>query len=279
MKKFTFVTIVVSSVLLGALVTGQKASRAQEAGQAKGDEPEVVVAGIEVFRPDPSEKQGRSFIFGRLAGTTIHLLVKIPRGSIVAVERGASVLKEFADDKNKPLGKPGGDDFTGGWLGSFVKIAEDRRSCTLQIESDELPSAAARELRVRANLVLTCGSNAKTSRKNVTLEKGKRFMLGSLPVEIADVGESKWQPGGLAVELVSSRNFKLIRELTAVGPDGKPISVSKVSSSRSSIGKEVTYTARYELDKKVTSATFKVSYFEKTENVSVPIDLTVGVGL
>ena len=49
--------------------------------------------------------------------------------------------------------------------------------------------------------------------------------------------------------------------------------------SSSGLGGNTTHSTTYSLKKRIDKATVRITYFEKTESVTVPVDLAVGVGL
>lgn len=245
---------------------------------AKGKEIEAEVVGIAVVKPDPKNKYGGSAVPGMQPGVRVYFRIARDDLFIISLDKDASRLVAFTDDKGTVLGAPGKSKFMDGWLGQS-QVSEDKHSLRFEVASKKMPARQATKLKIKANIAISVGADEKTSTSPVTLKKGEAVNLGPLQVTIGKVGKPDWGDAKLAVQFKSSKSFDAIKELSFIGPDGQGIKSRQSSSSSGGFGARMTYARTYDLDKKVEQVTLKATYFGKVEKVSVPVDVTVGVGL
>jgi hypothetical protein len=194
------------------------------------------------------------------------------------MDKDASKLEAFADDKGTDLSKAGG-----GWGASWLlweRISDDGRTCTFTVANrKKTPAAGAKTLHVKAKIVLQCGSDVKTAEaKNVALKKGAAVAAGPFRMSIQEIRDGGFQ-SKMTVEFQSKRPFDSIRKLTFLDAAGKEIKSQKAGGGHFSFGKDRTYTRSFGLAKKVDAVTMRFEYYGKTETIAVPVDVKVGVGL
>jgi len=251
---------------------------AQPAGKAKA-KAEVRVGGLSVARPVKGDKFGRSMASGLQAGTNVSLRVSIPGRQIIELDRAASTLTKFTDDKGTVLAKPGKGGGFKSWLSPFTHIAEDGQSCAPDIRSKKLPAAGATRLAVDATLVFVCGQDPKTAKCEAALTKGAAVKLGPIDAKVSKVGKPQFGRMKVDVTFTSTRSFDAIRKLTFLGGDGKEIKSRRASSGRSTLGDVSTYSLSYGLASKVDKVIVKVDYWGSVETVTVAVKLNFGLGL
>jgi len=239
----------------------------------------VQVVGLSIFRPDPTGKS-LSYVLGRRSGTTLHVRVARQDKTIISLDRNASKLSSFTDDKGTVLSETKKRRWGSDWLGSWPRISDDGHSCMLKISSPKTPAAGASKLIVKADIVLACGSDIKTAeQKDFALTKGSKLTVGPVPMKVQSVKDSSFGKAKMRVELISSKSFDAVKALTFIGADGKEIKYDSLGEGTSGIAGKMTYSKAIGLHKKVDVVTVKVTYYQKIEKLTVPLNLTVGVGL
>ncbi|NIA07274.1 MAG: hypothetical protein GWP14_06515 [Actinobacteria bacterium] len=237
----------------------------------------VLLIGLAIFRPDLKDPSQSEVGFGNKPGTTLHVKIMQQDKFIIDVDDKASKLLSFTDDKGTDLSKQKQKRFGQGWLASFPKIAEDGQSCIIEIRSDRLPKAEAGQITVKAQIALTCGSGEKTERvENVSLKPDITLNVGPMAIKIAKVGKPDWGNAKLNIQLSTKQNLANIKTVEFFDTDGQEIKSRQTGSMSSN---NVVFMKSYNLDKKVDTATISVTYFEKVESVTVPIDIRASVGL
>ena len=224
---------------------------------------------------------GQAEAFGHFAGTSLHLKVTSASKTFLEVSEDASKLARFVDDKKTDLSKQRRQGFGSDWLKGPTRIAPDGHSCVLQIGSDVLPAPGATRLSLKATVAILCGSQEKTATQpDVQLKVGRKLKLGPIPLAVQRAEDGGWNPDTkFSVTLASSTSLAKIKELAFLGPGGKEIPHRLEGSGTMGMPGSVTYTRRYGLSEKVAEAGLRITYFEKTETLNVPIDITTGVGI
>ncbi len=236
-----------------------------------------LLVGLTIFQPDPKDPSNTEVGLSTKPGSTLYVKILQPDKFIIHVNREGSKLMSFSDDKGTDFSKQKDKRFGQAWLYPLSKITEDGHTCIVTIRSDQLPKTDAREIAIKANIALTCGSDQKTERLgNVALKPETTFNVGSMTIKIDKVGKPGWGDAKLNVEFSTKQNLAKIKTLEFVGPDGQKIKAHGSSSHRS--GSRV-FKKSYDLDKKVDSVTLVVTSFDKVESVVVPIDIRTGIGL
>ena len=236
-----------------------------------------LLIGLAIFRPDPNDPSNTEVGFGTKPGTTLYVKIQQADKFIISVNHDGSKLVSFSDGKGTDFSKQKEKGFEQGWLDRFPKIAEDGHSCIVKIRSGQLPKTDAREIVLKANIALTCGSGQKTARvEKVALKPETTFNVGSMTIKIDKVGEPDWGDAKLNVEFSTKQNLANIKSLDFFGADGQKIKTHGSSSSR--MGSRI-FRKSYNLDKKVDAVTLVVTYFDRVEPVVVSIDIRAGIGL
>ena len=239
----------------------------------------VQVIGLSIFRPDPA-RENKSYVFGRHSGTTLHVRVARQDKTIISIDREASKLSSFTDDKGTDLSVKSKRRWGDHWLGSWPRISDDGHSCVLEISSPKTPAAGASKLIIKADIALACGSDVKTAeQKDFALTKGSKLTAGPVPMKVQSVKESSFGDAKMTVELISSKSFDAVKALTFIGADGKEIKYDSMGEGKSGIAGKMTYSKAIGLHKKADVVTVKVTYYQKVEKLTVPVNLSVGVGL
>ncbi len=263
----------------------EKASSTAPAGAVK-----VEVVGLIMDKP------GSPMRFGRMLqeGTSVTLLVSLPGKTIVDLDRKASQLTSFTDDRDADLSKAKnqGMVFHFGNADSSPLRAErgpDGRSCLVEVRGPGLPTPGASKIRLKGTLAFSCGAGEKTDeQKDVPLTDGTRFNAGPVPMTVIfrkNPGAGNFgfparpaAPQGSEFTLRIEMPPTAIKSVAFFDADGKGIPI-RASMSWSLNPSEATATeTSYTLDRKLDKVTIKVRHVDRLETLTVPVDTTVGVG-
>jgi hypothetical protein len=240
--------------------------------------------------PGPTMRLGR-FI---QEGTTVSLHVAIPGRTITGFDDKESKLTVFKDDKKtdlakaKPKPKDAGVGFNFGPGNSplTAEIEPGGHSCYVDVKGPAVPAAGAGRISLKADLVFKCGEGEKTDeQKDVALTDGTKITVGPVPMTVKPgQGFGVNLPGqpaanqGTNITLRTERPLTAIKSVAFFGADGKEIKSQKTGFSGGGFGENIQMDTWYRLEKKVDKVGVKVTYFEKIVNLSVPVDLSVGIG-
>jgi hypothetical protein len=263
---------VVVAVLIG-LVAGA-ISQAEDGEPAKTGK--LSVAGISVVAPDPDDTWGRSLIPMFPPGVRLHFTFSDKGRTILGLKTEAFKLESLTDDK--------GTDLAAGDVakpGSWPELSEDRHRITFSLETEKLPAAGAREIRVKAKFVVLAGADLKTeSRKDVKLEAGTEVSVGAFKASIQNVSEDTVDDKpARSVEFTSETGFSAVQAVAFLDGEGKPIESSEYGSSTGSDGDKTVYGKTWLIVGEPKTVTIEVSWFDKVEELVLPADFAVGVGL
>jgi hypothetical protein len=235
----------------------------------------VKVTALSVTAPEKNEEGRRSMN----DGTSLTIKVTQPGKFILALDEDASKVASFTDDKgaNLLVKSPSGRE--GIW--PFPEISKDGHSVSVKVQSPAIPTAGAAAIQLKGALVLTCGADEKTaSQQDVDIKKDATLSAGALSAKVESVEENKWgDEKSWMVSLQSDKDFAAIKALALVGADGKEIEGRLSGSGRMGFMGKASYNRDYAFKVKPGKMTVKVTYFDKTEKVTVPVDLSVSVGL
>jgi hypothetical protein len=212
-------------------------------------------------------------------GTRLQLGISIPGRVFIGEDREQCKFGKFTDDKGTdlfaPLGHaPEADD----WLGSFgPKFTSDGKLCGLQVEAPGLPAKDATKLQLSAKMVLRCGTSPKTiEQKSVSLKQGAKITVGPVPLQItkaaADGIDTK-------IDIKANKPVDRIFRISFFDAKGKEIPSHLDGYESGGFLGNYSVTQYFVLSGKRTAANVKVSYYEKVENVTVPVEIEAGLGL
>jgi len=246
------------------------------AAAAPADDAAVSVVALKIGKEIPEDPKGYPTFVKK--GTSLTLVVRRADKFFVGMDKKTK-LAAFTDDAGTDLLKK-----TGKWgmsgISSFPKFSEDGHLCVVDVQGPTPPAKGAKTIRLKATLVMKCAEGEKTAvQKDLKLKKGSKLTAGPVPWVITKVGKPDWGDAKLAVSVSGSVSHDAIKQLVFLDAAGKEIEHSVGMRSSSGWGNRMTYGVTYNLKKKVDAVTVKVIYFEKTETITIPVDLEVGVGL
>jgi outer membrane lipoprotein-sorting protein len=254
--------------VLGVAAASATVSRSDPA------EPAARLVGLSVALPDPGNEFGQSLVVGPSAGTKLTFQVKRPDAVLLDLDKEASKLVAFTDDKGTALA----DDE---WLWTFLHVDDkDRSKGTFEVRSKTAPASGANKLKLSAVVALRVGSDLKSGEvKNVAFVKGTEVLSPAMPFKIGACGKPEWGDAAMSVELESDRDFDKIASMEFVAADGRVIEASDLGTSSMTFGGKGTWTKTIGLKEKLTGATIRMRWYAKLESVPVKIDGEFGLGL
>ncbi len=233
------------------------------------------LVGLSVALPDPDDKFGRSYVFGQNAGTKLTFQVKRPGSVLLEVDKDASKLVAFTDDKGTALGDPKE------WLWAFLHVDDaDKSTGTFEVQAKNVPASGATRMRLSATVAIRVGTDLRTAEtKDVAFVKGTEVMSPAMPFKIGKCGKPEWGDAVMSVDLEADRDFDAIESMEFVAADGHVIESSNLGTSGMTFNGKGSYTRTIGLKEKVAGATIRVRWYSKVETVPFRIDGEFGLGL
>jgi hypothetical protein len=250
------------------------------AGLFAADEPKSDITAqatqLSVRKPLPPKKK-EAFAFPDNGSTNLDVALSAPGKFVLGIDTKAGKLTEFADDKGTKLFTE--NKFGFGWLGDFPIINPEGDVCTVHLNGQTAPAKGATKLKVKATVVLTCGSGEKaTDKKEIKIKKDAKETVGDFTVQVIDDGAMFGAP-----QIQVSSDKQNLKSLSFFDDKGQEIKLFfppfRQTIYPMKAGDKMRYGLLANLPKKMDAVTVKATYFEKTEAVSAPIDLDIGVGL
>ncbi|HWG42150.1 MAG TPA: hypothetical protein VN688_05140 [Gemmataceae bacterium] len=261
------------STLCLLAVAGFAVAADEKAAEDKGSA-KVRAVGLALHKPLP-EKPGT--IMYNPSGMTLDINVSLPGKFIVGVNAKDSKLESFTDDKKNDLFK-GKARFgpPANWISPFMtRIDPAGEHCTIQVGGAATPGKGAEKILLKGSLMVQCGTGEKTTeKKEIALKTNEEVAVGDFKMKVnsaASFGSSlavlSAEPKVKSVEFfdAAGKAIKAMpqgRSTNPFGPGGKPQAVFS-----------------YFLNGKMDKVSFKVTYFDKLESATVPLDLRLGLDL
>jgi len=253
-----------------ALFAAEDKKPADEKTSAK-----VQAIGLYLRKAPPAKPGVMTF---RPNGVTVDLTVAQPGKFIAGIDAKASKLDSFTDDKKNDLNKKPAGVFGGqsNWLNEYATQYGPDGDCTIQILATGAPGKGAAKILVKGSLVLKCGADEKKmDKKEIALKMNEEVSAGDFKVKVTSAGDfgaglavTSADPSVKSIEFFDAEGkaFKAMpsgRGINPFGPDGKPQAIVSYFLS----------------GKKMPKVSFQITYFNKIESLTVPLDLRVGLDL
>ena len=133
------------------------------------------------------------------------------------------------------------------------------------------PGKGAGKILVKASLVLRRGKDEKTAeKKEIALKAKEEAEVGPFKVKVSQYGNNQFSV------ISADENLKSIE---VFDDKGKEVKMGPPGRSRMTKGKKTDYIYNYFIFQKTPKFAIKINYYDKVENVKVPLDLKVGLGL
>ena len=289
MKRFEMIAAAALSigVALGALMAAAPVAPAKAPAKPVAKpaaKTKVSVVGLSIARAKPGDKYGRSTAGALSAGTHLYLQIVRDDKFFISVDKKATTLEIFADDKGRELALPGpAERWELRWLGTMLNsISADGHTYSFSVQATKrIPTPGSKALKVKATVLILCGSDEKfAEQKDLALKAGTKITVGPVPMTIKEVREQKWgKETNTLITMESNKSFDPIKQIKFFDADGKRIPGRRTGSGHFGMLGKYTYTRTISLSAKADKATLKMAYFGKTEKLKVPVDVSVGLGL
>lgn len=237
----------------------------------------VRVTGLIIHKPPPAKPGGMMYAPN---GTTLELLVSESGRFILGLDPKASKLESFTDDKKNNLAKKSGTLFGGqpNWINLFATpMGAADGEYGLQITAAGAPGKGASKILAKGSLAVKFGAGEKTLEKQeIALKQNEEVKAADFKISINYTGTFS-----TGVSVVSTEPLlKTIEFFDAAGKPVKPTFTNRVSMPGFGPNRKPQTTVSYNLGGNLKNKlAFKLTYFSKTETVSVPFDVRVGLDL
>lgn len=198
---------------------------------------------------------------------------------VLGVSAGDKGIISFDKKKSKVSVSDGTSDLDGGF-GMWNKISKDGKVMRIEVSTKKLPAAGVTELKLSGSLEVTMASKTETKASEPTkFKKGDKVEItDGFKFEIDAIGKPKWGDDPLEITLKWSRKVPELAAVRFFDEAGKEIESSTGGSSSMGFGNKYTVTKSYKLKKKSDTLKIEVDLWTDAETVSVPVDLSVGLG-
>ncbi len=233
---------------------------------ASGEDPEIVVGGIQIARVAVSNDDFSAKPFNSDNGTKIVLWVKMPAGQgLIEIDEDASVLAHFGDDKGTNLG---------GRFDSFPDEFKDGSGGTIEIESTGLPAEGAISLTAEGSLAMTvAAATSKTRVPNVALKNDAEFTFGKTPITITDV---EVDDDSVSFTLNLPRQVMAgISNVVFLDAKDQPVESSRTGSGYMNDAAEM----GFRVETKATALTLEFEAWQGLRTIKVPFNVKAGIGM
>jgi hypothetical protein len=239
-------------------------------------------SGLRIVKPVPGgDDHLRGFNYS--PGTSLGILVTAAQGGIIAIDGDASQVASVTDDKGKDLTKPDiksefGDDKAE--FGMMPEISADGKRCQMEVNAPGVPTKGATALSVTGTVVLQMATQKKDfTADKVVFKPGAQIKAGDIAFTVESVDKPEGDDSDFSVTLAAKQSLDSVAEIQFFDAAGKKIESARNSSMRSGFGDSVSVTWKYGLKTKVAPAKLVVSSWTDLKKVTLPVNLTVGVGL
>jgi len=254
------------------------------AGESTPSGVTVEVLGLRIVKPAPGSNDRLRAFNWRTPGTTVALLLTVPQGGLVAFDREASKVTAFIDDKGKDLTKSEVKNNFGRDAAAFEMmptISKDGKQCSAEVSAPGVPTRGCATLTVSGEAALQVATQKKDfTAEKVALKPGTRISAGAIGFTIERAGKPEWgDEDGFSVALQAKQKLDSIADVQFFDAAGKQIEANRTSTRSMESMNDVTVTWTYRLKSKVDSAKIVFWYWTDKRKITVPINLTIGMGL
>jgi len=239
----------------------------------------VQVVGLQVVRPLPGDK-GKQSLTGRRTGTVLTIRAARADEHLLGVDAKLSRLETFTDDRKTEMVSESGK-LLRTWLDGRTWAGPDGRNCLFEIVSTRTPARGARQLRLKAGMVLKCGRDGVAAEQaNFRLVKDSRLTVGPAPMKVTGV-----QRGDRTTILTLSTKSSVerIARIRFFDADGKEIDTQLLEESvvgfMGNTFYDRTYCLKTAKPRRIHAVTARVEYFNQIRRLVVPVDVTATLGL
>jgi len=250
-------------------------ARADDTKPAKADDTKKAESSKVTVEPvslSVSKKLEDKDLFWGYSSTAISFKVAYPGKQILGID-STSKISEFQDDKKTSLLGTG---FFKAQFGTSPMISKDRTKMIVYVNTSTNPAKGATKVTLKGSLVVRCGTEEKTTEaKEVEFKLPKKedapIKLGDFTLKVTQ--EKGFGDSGASFSITATKPD--VKSVTVKDADGKEVELM----SYGHYGFDKNWTYSYGLKKAVEKGKVTVTYFSKDEKVTVPIELSAGLGL
>jgi hypothetical protein len=238
-------------------------------------QPAVDVVGVSVSLPDPDNEYGQSLVPGRSPGVEVHVRVQDKSKTFIGVvdaEQNAEAVTTLHDGSGNAMA-------AGSSFGFGNNISEDGHSVTVQVSSSDVPPAGSNSLQVKGTIILQAGADETTEDAALTLATESTVKLGGIEAKVTQADEGV-DENSCWLGLEASNSFDTIAEFKFLDAAGKELEGQSMGGGSFGFGDEMTYQKNFSVAAKPGSKiTVRIRYFKSTEEIKIPVDMPVALGL
>ncbi|HTU19898.1 MAG TPA: hypothetical protein VMG10_17680 [Gemmataceae bacterium] len=247
------------------LLAADDKKEADDKGSAK-----FQVTRLEVRKYPPPKPGAFAFVNN---GITMDVLIRPSDKNLTGIDFKASKLESFTDDKKNNLYKKAiGFGFgASDWLNEYgTQYAAEGDAVTVQMRTSVPPGKGAESLLVKASLVVRIGKDEKaTEKKEIALKANEEAIVGPFKVKVSQFGNQ--------FNVISAEEN--LKSIELADDKGKELKIGPPGRSRMTKGDKMEYMYSFFIFQKTPKFSIKINYYDKVENVKMPMDLKVGLGL
>lgn len=241
-------------------------------------ESQAKVVGVSVSLPDPDSEYGGGAVFGQQPGTAVYVQVRNEELFFTGLAKDGDEDKtsmKLLDETGKEIENE--NSFSS--FGFGTNVSEDGHTVTIPVNASGLPPKDAGRIQVKGTIVLVVAKDEKTDEVAMELEQGAKLKLGNVDVRISEIEKDPYGDDGWALSFESSQSMDAIAELTFLDGSGKEMESNSTGGYESGFSGEMTYSRSYMVNGKTDKLSVRVRYFQTTEELEIPVDLPVTLGL
>lgn len=235
----------------------------------------VILVGLSIARPDPNSSFSSQAPMLK-PGTTVYFVVTEPDQTFIALDKKASKLQAFTDDKGTDLKAGAKTSGLNRWIDE--SIDKEGQKVTLTINSATCPAKGAKTATLKATAVLQAGQDEKTAQKPLAIKVGEKLDIAGLNLEVTSIGKG-WGGFQQKITFASGKPMHAIRKVEFLDEKGNVVESKSGGTGWVSSGGKTTYSQSFHLKQRMDSVTVKVTYFAKVMDVKVKLDTTLSLGL
>ncbi|MGC6486369.1 MAG: hypothetical protein ACON4Z_01880 [Planctomycetota bacterium] len=212
-------------------------------------------------------------------GVSLEVAVRAPGKPLLAVDEEKSKLVRFVDDAGTDLAKTASKGFFF-WVSKRSDFGDGPKdACILEIRTKGLPAKKAGRIELEAEVAMRSASGSERKEQTVKLKKGAKITCGPVPMFFSSVDESDFGDSAVTVQVSANEPMDAVKEIEFLDAAGAPMKTESMGSSSFGFGGKKTYSRAFGLPQKPAKVTVRLTYFAKVETVTVPIKLSLGMGL
>lgn len=230
----------------------------------------VKPAGMQVVWDDGGGVFGSFRTFNMKAGMQVAIILDSDGPSFIdVVERECKVTIGGAEGRCR-------------YFGQQSQLSKDGKHLRLEIEAEGAKLVDEKAAMNGEIAVLMASEKAEASTGMLDLKVGTVVEFpaeAGLPkLTIEKVGKPSWGKEEFMVSLKCHEDFQKPVSVKFIDENGKEQVAKSAGSSRMGIGKMLTVSMAYKVDKKVSKAKLVVEYWKDLKKVTVPVDFKLGFG-